>query len=345
MNLWVVFLTGLTIGGLTCMAVQGGLLAATIAQREDDELKGEVSKTGNALPILSFLFAKLVVYTFLGALLGWLGSFFNLSITTQILLQLAVIIFMICTALNLLNVHPIFRYFAIQPPKFLFRLVRNRTKSKALFTPAFVGALTVFIPCGTTQAMMALAVASGSPVTGGLILFAFVLGTSPLFFLLGFVATKLGDVFQKNFAKVAAGGLILLSLFNLSNVFSLSGLDSTFKSAWREFYCTVSICEGSILLGGRGVVDTPVDQATIVIEQRGYTPNNLTVKAGSDITLSLVNESGSGCTQSFTIPKLGIQKIIPLGNSDTVKFTAPNQEGKLAFMCGMGMFRGVINVI
>ncbi len=33
-NLLAIFLTGLITGGLTCMAVQGGLLAATIAQRE-----------------------------------------------------------------------------------------------------------------------------------------------------------------------------------------------------------------------------------------------------------------------------------------------------------------------
>jgi len=41
-SLWAIFLTGLITGGLTCMAVQGGLLAATIAQREEERLKEKV---------------------------------------------------------------------------------------------------------------------------------------------------------------------------------------------------------------------------------------------------------------------------------------------------------------
>ena len=41
MNLWTVFLTGLFTGGLTCLAVQGGLLASTIAQREEEKFKNK----------------------------------------------------------------------------------------------------------------------------------------------------------------------------------------------------------------------------------------------------------------------------------------------------------------
>lgn len=85
MNLWAVFTTGLFIGGLTCLAVQGGLLAATIAQREEGKLKAK-AKGRNAIPILSFLTSKLIAYTILGFLLGWFGSLFQLSFTTQIIL-------------------------------------------------------------------------------------------------------------------------------------------------------------------------------------------------------------------------------------------------------------------
>src|SRR6266571_8284684 len=94
-----IFLTGLFVGGLTCMAVQGGLLAATIAQSEEERLKEKVKK-GNALPILGFLGAKLTAYTLLGFLLGWLGSAFQLSLTAQTILQFAIVIFMVGTALN-----------------------------------------------------------------------------------------------------------------------------------------------------------------------------------------------------------------------------------------------------
>ncbi|HSW48169.1 MAG TPA: hypothetical protein VLG67_03745, partial [Candidatus Saccharimonadales bacterium] len=48
-NLWAIFLTGLFVGGLSCMAVQGGLLATTIAQREEERLKEKAQK-GAAFP-------------------------------------------------------------------------------------------------------------------------------------------------------------------------------------------------------------------------------------------------------------------------------------------------------
>ncbi|MBI4080223.1 MAG: sulfite exporter TauE/SafE family protein [Candidatus Levybacteria bacterium] len=344
MNLWVVFTTGLFAGALTCLAVQGGLLATSIAQREEEKLKDKTKKTGSALPILSFLIAKLGAYTILGFLLGWFGSLFQLSLTANIILQLAVGIFMVGTALNLLNVHPIFRYFVIQPPRFLTRMVRNQSKSGDFFGPAILGAFTVLIPCGTTQAMMALAIASGNSLSGATILFAFVLGTSPLFFILGYMATRLGDTMQKQFMKVAAFVLILLAVFNINNTLALAGNTLTLESIWTNFYCAVSFCDRDFGPSAAQAA-APVTNTTISIERDGYNPNNLTVKAGSQVTLKLVNNGGGGCTQAFTIPKLGVQKVIPLGSSDTLAFTAPSEPGELPFMCSMGMYRGVIEVI
>lgn len=343
MNLVTIFLTGLFAGALTCLAVQGGLLATSIVQSEGEKLKEKTKKTGNAFPILSFLIAKLGAYTIFGFLLGWFGSLFQLSLSANIILQLAVGIFMIGTALNLLNVHPSFRYFVIQPPRFLTRMVRNQSKSGDFFEPAILGAFTVFIPCGTTQAMMALAVASGDPLSGSAILFAFVLGTSPLFFILGYAATKLGDSLQQKFMKFAAYAIIFLAVFNINNSLALTGSNFTLENIWSGFYCTVGVCDKDF---NPSIAQAAVvSDATISIEKDGYNPNNLTVKAGSQVTLRLKNNGGGGCTQAITIPRLGIQKVVPLGNSDIITFTAPNEPTQLAFMCSMGMFRGTINVI
>ncbi len=343
-----IFLTGLITGGLTCLAVQGGLLAATIAQREEERLKEKVTK-GNAIPILSFLLAKLAAYTVLGFLLGWLGSAFQLSLSARTILQFVIAGFMIGTALNILEVHPIFRYFVIQPPRFLTRLVRKQSKSQDMFAPALLGAFTVFIPCGTTQAMMALAIASGNPLYGAAILFVFVLGTSPVFFLLGYFATKLGDAMHQQFMKFAAYAIIVLAVFNANNALALTGSNFTLDNMWNGFWCTVSFCDSSPIqttqAASRQGSEKATNEATINIEAAGYNPNNVTVKAGSQVTLHLINSGGGGCTQSFVIPKLGLSKIVPLGNSDTLRFTAPSEPGNIAFMCGMGMYRGVINVI
>ncbi len=343
-NLWAIFLTGLFTGGLTCLAVQGGLLAATIAQREEQKLTKKTQKSGNALPILFFLAAKLVAYTILGFLLGWLGSVVQLSLTAKVIMQFAVAIFMIGTALNILNVHPIFRYFVIQPPKFLTRLVRKQSKRSDLFAPVLLGALTVLIPCGTTQAMMALAIGSGNPIVGAAILSAFVLGTSPLFFILGYFATKLGDALHQKFMRFAAIALLLLALYNLDGALALTGSSFTLSGMLSNAWCTVSICN-DIPTNAIQAQQGPTRNATITIGNTGYTPSSLTVKAGSQVSLHLTNTGGAGCTQSFTIPSLGIQKTVPLGTSSDISFVAPNQAGTVPFMCSMGMYRGVINVI
>src|SRR5687767_15113673 len=130
-SLVVVFLTGLTAGGLSCLAVQGGLLASSVAHQAvqyaypapyqpRSNSKGE-GRHDLAWPILLFLSAKLVAYTLLGFLLGWMGAAFQLTSATQAVVQIVVGIFMLGTALRMLDVHPIFRYFVIEPPPFVTR--------------------------------------------------------------------------------------------------------------------------------------------------------------------------------------------------------------------------------
>ena len=148
----VAFVTGLTTGGLSCLAMQGGLLASSLAhQIEQDYLahapqarkrkRGEkvasapAPRANSAFPIFLFLVAKVVAYTLLGALLGWLGSFLALSPMTRALLMIAIGIFMVGNALRMFNVHPIFRYFSIEPPKFITRTIRRTAKGTDTATP------------------------------------------------------------------------------------------------------------------------------------------------------------------------------------------------------------------
>lgn len=330
-NLLVIFTTGLLLGGLGCLAVQGGLLATTLAQREGE-------KTNNLLPITSFIVAKLIAYTILGALLGWLGSLVQLSPQAYLILQFAVVIFMLGTALNLLHAHPLFRYFMIQPPHFLGRFIRKQSKRGDIFTPALLGAFTIFIPCGATQAMMALAVAAGNPLAGAAILFTFILGTSPLFFLLGYFTMRVGDVLKERFTKVAAGVLIVLALFNLNNALALTGTPYTFSNLLEKAFCTISYCK-------KDLAGMPVTEQTIFITNAGYSPSSFVVATGSTVTLTLINKNATGCQQAFTIPKLGIHKIVAPNRVEHLTFTAPENASDLAFMCSMGMYPGVVKVI
>lgn len=47
-NLVVVFLTGLTTGGLSCLAVQGGLLASSVAQQAEQNIQKQLEAKRSA---------------------------------------------------------------------------------------------------------------------------------------------------------------------------------------------------------------------------------------------------------------------------------------------------------
>ena len=246
MNLWVVFLTGLTTGGLTCVAVQGGLLASVVASREED-LPEKSQHT--LLPIFSFISAKLISHIILGFALGLFGSVIQLSFIWRVFFQTLAALYMLATAANLLNLHPIFRYVVLQPPRFIRRYLRSVSKGnpirqaqgKDVFTPALLGFLTILIPCGTTLAMEVLAISSGSPFVGGAIMATFVLGTMPFFFIVGYSTLKLGDVFRQRFFTVAAILVFILGVWSLNGVLNLVGSSVTLETVWNEIVSTVTI--------------------------------------------------------------------------------------------------------
>lgn len=340
-NILTIFLTGLLTGGLTCIAVQGGLMAATLSQ----DKKHPGSNT-SLVPLILFLSTRIIVYSGLGFILGFLGSFVGISIQTRIILQFLVVIFMLGTAFNLLNLHPFFEVFMIAPPRFLTDIVykdrqdkQSLSAARRFFAPILLGFLTVFIPCGATQAMMALAVSNASPFEGALILFIFILGTTPLFIILGFLAVKMSLLLKKDFLKIAAIALIFLALFNLDSTLALSNSPVTLRSMLQRGYCLVGYCFDNFNQLN------PVTEQTITFTQNGYTPNIFAVSKGSRVTLHLVNQNATGCIQAFTISALNIQKIVLPNQSSDISFVAPDKPGRIAFTCSSGLYPGTIEVI
>ncbi len=347
MDLWVIFLTGLTVGGVSCMAVQGGLLASTIAAREEEDIRAGLHHKHNIWPTFAFLATKFIAYLILGFILGSFGSALSLSDSARVVMQIAAAIYMILVALNLLNVHPIFRYVIIQPPRFLTRLVRNQSKSKDLFAPAFLGALTVFIPCGTTLAMEALAISSGSPFLGAAILGVFVLGTSPLFFGLGFLTTVLGDAFRTKFLKFAGVGVLYLGITSLNGALVVAGSPITLQTIADNSPIQIDLSGGQNS-NEQGGLDTSIVNGVQLVDiaavSGGYEPSYVKVKKGVPVKLNLTARGRVGCSSAFTIPTLGIRKRLQVGVTETVDFT-PSNPGKIVYTCSMGMYQGVIEVI
>lgn len=339
MNLWVIFLTGLTVGGLTCLAVQGGLLASVIAEREKEDPKEGTKHALYSTGI--FLSAKFASYIILGFLLGVFGEALNIGGNLQTFMQLAAGLYMAAVALNLLNVHPVFRYVVISPPRFLVKLLRNQSRSKDIFAPGLLGAMTIFIPCGTTLAMEALAISSANAFTGASIMAVFILGTVPMFLGIGFITSVLGEAFKAKFLKLAALAIIYLGITSINGSLVALGSPLTLESIAENI--PVSIDLSSNASQAQHELNTTQD-AEIVITPGGYQPSYIRVKKNMPVTLTLKNHGTYSCASAFRIPSLGISNNLAPNDTQVVTFT-PTQKGKIPFSCSMGMYRGVIEVI
>lgn len=373
-SLEVIFLTGLTAGGLSCLAVQGGLLATTVAHQATQADAAHPQGSGHLTATVLFLGAKLVAYTLLGALLGSLGAVVSLSPTARGWLQILIALLMIGVALQTFEVHPVFRRFLIQPPKAVQRYIRRLSKRGDAVTPLALGALTVFIPCGVTQAMALLAVSAGSPLQGALIMFAFVLGTSPLFFVLGLLTTRLTQAWQGAFRTLSAVAIVVMALSSAIGGVRLLGYtvgypmspapsaaqattnpvpeagtsdappssegDSAASDTWiAQAEGRAPTQAGMAVMGADGF-----QEITIAATDWGYEPTRLKVRAGTPTRLTLVTENNYSCARNFVIPDLQVDLILPETGKEKVEFL-PERPGAIAFTCGMGMYQGVIEVV
>ena len=343
-TVWIAFLTGLTAGGLSCLAVQGGLLASTLAQ----DIEKQVSRKHHAQAIAAFLTTKVAAYTVLGALLGWLGTTLEITPMVRGVLQLIVGIFLVGQALRLLNVHPIFRYFQFEPSKSLTRFVRRFAKGAdgSTVAAAALGLFTILIPCGITQAVMAGALASGSAAHGAALLFAFTLGTSPLFFTLALLATSFSGLAQKRFTVAAAVLVLVLGAVSLEGGLNLVGSPVSYSKisvAMRATPTPLAVEPISTPLAAtRGEVTA--ETIRINVTSSGYAPEQRSAPSGVPVHLVFASKDVNTCARALTIPSLGIQKVLPQTGETIIDLPA-QAKGTLALSCSMGVYTSQIQFL
>ncbi len=213
---WALLASGFT-SAFNCVALQMGLLGSTIASRHKDAAIGIEGKRSAyaAWATGTFLVSKLLAYTLLGALLGLFGKAFSISDGFSTIVELIAGSYVVLAALAVLDIHPFFRYFIIQPPRFMARFVTKASKKGDLLTPAFLGVLTILIPCGTTVAVEALALHHANLILSGMVLGLFTLGTMPVYIAFGGLAGFARSRWGKGFDKVSALIVLFLGLWAL----------------------------------------------------------------------------------------------------------------------------------
>ncbi len=86
-----------------------------------------------------------------------------------------------------------------------------------------------------------------------------------------------------------------------------------------------------------------VQTARIVVNEQGYEPARVTLRAGVPARLTFVRTTDKTCGTEVEFPSLKIQKALPLNEPVLVEFT-PGKTGEIAFACGMNMLHGTVIV-
>jgi sulfite exporter TauE/SafE len=374
-NLTAVLLTGLLAGGVSCAAVQGGLLAGLITrqrraghpttrarvpagnQREfNAPAKRGAHRTApparatlgdDLTPVGAFLAGKLLSHTALGALLGAVGTAVQLSVRAHTALQLVAGVLIIAFGLAQLGV-PGFRRFVIEPPAAFSRVVLRSTRAQTAFAPALLGLASILIPCGVTLSVEALALTSGSPLAGAATMAVFVLGTSPLFALLGYAARKAATAWRGRLALATGVLVVIMGLYTLNGGLELAGSPLAASHLLATNSTTTSTAASTEADGSGPSPDAPPNATvanghqtiTITATSDGYTPT-VTAKSGIPTTLVIHSQDAQGCIRAFTIPDRNLQKILPATGDTRIELGALT-AGTLDYVCGMGMYTGQI---
>ncbi|GGO84982.1 hypothetical protein GCM10011584_03840 [Nocardioides phosphati] len=364
MSLWAVLLTGLLAGGVSCAAVQGGLLAGLVTRQQSAAAAdarasdpGEGHPAGSTAiatsqrtasrrrqlgddlaPVAGFLGGKLASYTLVGALLGALGSAFELSAHLRATVQILAGLLIIAFGLAQLGV-PGFRGFTLTPPDSWIRVVRGRARSTAALAPAVLGFAAILIPCGVTISVMAIATTTGSAWRGAATMAVFVIGTAPLFALIGYTANIAATAWK---GRLAMGtGLVVLAagLYTLNGGLTL--VDSPLAA--RNLSRTLGIGQPALPDSSTVTMANGTQTGVITVTSSDYSPANLALKAGVPTTVVFRSKEAFGCVSALVIPSLGVQTVLPQNGDSTLKLGVP-RPGHIDYSCAMGMYSGTITI-
>ncbi len=354
MSLWAVLLTGLLAGGASCAAVQGGLLAGTLARRRPEPAAKRGGRSGgkrrkvdptlpparaeDLAPVGAFMVGKLASHVVLGAALGLVGNAVQIAPRARAAVQIAAGVAMVVLALDLLGVKAV-RGVVPAPPKAWGRLVRRSGRWGGAVGPALLGLTTVLIPCGVTLSMMFLAVASGSPVSGAAIMATFVVGTAPLFTVIGYAARRSTAHLRGRLGVLAGGAVLIAGLLAVNSGLVLSGSSFSLAGFARE----VTGIQDARPVAAPAVAPDGIQRLVIEVQGSGYSPANVIARAGVPTVVTFRTSNTRGCTRSLVMQDFGVERELPR-TGDTPIDVGTLDPGVYRYTCGMGMYGGSIRV-
>ncbi len=205
--IYMSFVTGL-LGAGHCIGMCGGLVSALSLS--------EAGRKGGWLFHLLYNLGRISTYTFIGAVVGWLGSALAYTdhfrmVTRSLLIGSDIFVILIG-----LGTAGLFAWLNVSKLDFAgpMQAMTVAVNSLRRLPPAVsalpLGILFGFIPCGYLYAVAITAAQSASITTGALMLFAFGLGTAPSLLLFGGAAHWLSGRARSWMLRIA--GLIVAAM-------------------------------------------------------------------------------------------------------------------------------------
>lgn len=322
-GLGAIFVIGLVAAFSSCTAVVGGLLAAVSAHRA--QTQQALTLRERMRPHVLFNVGRVLGFGLLGALLGLIGSVFQISSFANGVLLIAVALLMIGLGVQLMGVTPLI---ALHPPKRIAHWVHDLAERQYAWVPLVLGAATFFLPCGFTQSVQLLAMATGSPLQAGVMMAVFALGTLPALLGIGYVMSTAATKALPTVTYAIGAVVIVLGIANILNGATLMGF------AWP----VTELASSSVasVVGEEQVVAMAVTSAGV------YEPSVLRVRQGVPVRWEITRDAWVGCASTLVLPAFGVNQSLQEGEN-VISFT-PTRTGSFRFSCAMGMVRGTLVV-
>ncbi|NCT54518.1 hypothetical protein GW758_00995 [Candidatus Falkowbacteria bacterium] len=330
----------------TCLAITGGIVMSFSSRYDfnddtNNNLSKKISFLSRSLPQIYFHIGRIGGFFVLGGLLGALGGKIQYSNGFTGFLTILVALIMLYIALNILGLLPSITKLGFYLPKKWSRGISSLQANNNPSLIASIGALTFFLPCGFTQSMQLAAVASGSFLSGALIMAVFALGTLPVLFSVG-----LGSSYSQNkkfgfLKKFIAAIIIFFALYSLNSGLIISGSRYS-VDFWSSFVNKINTSAGANVkeLNDKALIDE--DGYQVVQLDVDYTFKQSEFKIKKDIPVKFIINAVhvSGCSDEVIIRRLGLTTgKLKNGDEGLIEFT-PTQAGIIPFSCWMGMQNG-----
>ena len=319
LNLLTVLFLGLVASVSTCMATSGALFLSTIGK-----------KTNNLKQAVYFSLGRIVSYAFFGFIAGLFGSVIITNFKFGSGLTLLAAVFMILLGLDMLKIVSFATIIPFGATSNIFRKLENKLIKDPHRSAFFLGLITYFLPCGFTQATQVYALGLASPWQSSLTMAVFAIGTAPAIIFIGSLKGLLKSSFYQYFMKIFAVGILILGLYYASNFFSIYGINFGFGKNNKVIDSDVKVESGKQIIN-------------MEVVNSGYVPNYFMVKKGIPVKWVINGKNVFGCQGYFVVPNLNISKTLEQGEN-IFEFT-PKDLGIINFSCGMGMYRGKIEVV